>query len=247
MGANRVKEMPMSDPSHRFDHRHPDDSSPVNPLPPVVVVLFMAIALPEAAFSLGAAGLIGGPEAVGWRLAAIQSYGFSGDIFDWMLANGRWVPQHLLRFLSYPFVHLGVTHALFAAVLLLALGKLVGEAMGQLAVLVIFFGSGIFGALVYALLLDDPAWVAGAYPPVYGLIGGYSFVMWQQLAGRGAEQYRAFSLIAVLMGLQLIWGVFFDVGLGWVSDLAGFVFGLCASVVLVPGGMARLLASLRRS
>ncbi|MEM9639321.1 MAG: rhomboid family intramembrane serine protease, partial [Pseudomonadota bacterium] len=104
----------------------------------------------------------------------------------------------------------------------------------------------IFGALVYAVLLDDPNWLIGGFPAVYGLIGGYSFVMWQSLAAKGEEQLRAFSLIAMLMGLQLIWGIFFDVGNGWVADLAGFVFGFCASAALVPGGIARLLAALRR-
>ncbi|MGC3938518.1 rhomboid family intramembrane serine protease [Roseobacter sp. EG26] len=226
------------------DHK---EAPPVNPLPPVVVVLFLAVALPEAAFSLGAQGLIGGPEAVGWRLAAIQTYGFSGDIFDWMVSNGRWLPEHMIRFLTYPFVHTSFTGTLFAAVFLLALGKLVGEIMGQIAVLILFFGSGIFGALVYALLLNDPEWLVGGFPSAYGLIGGYSFVMWQSLAARGEEQLRAFSLIAMLMGLQLIWGVFFDVGNGWLADLFGFVFGFAASAVLVPGGIARVLAVLRRN
>lgn len=225
------------------DHK---EAPPVNPLPPVVVVLFLAIALPEAVFGLGAQGLVGGPEAVGWRLAAVQAYAFSGDIFDWMVTNGRWLPEHLLRFVTFSFVHTGFTSALFAAVLLLALGKLVGETMGQVAVLVLFFGGAIFGALVYGLLLNDPNWLIGGFPAVYGLIGGYSFVMWQSLSARGEQQLRAFSLIAILMGLQLIWGIFFDVGNGWVADLAGFVFGFGASAALVPGGIARVLAALRR-
>lgn len=222
------------------------DPSPVNPLPPVVVILFLAIAIPEAAFSLGARGLIGGSEAVGWRLASVQTYAFSGDIFDWMVGNGRWLPEHLLRFVTYSFVHTGFTSTLFAGVLLLALGKLVGETMGQLAVLVLFFGGAAFGALVYGVLLDDPNWLIGGFPAVYGLIGGYSFVMWQSLAARGEEQLRAFSLIAILMGLQLVWGIFFDVGNGWVADLAAFVFGFVASAILVPGGVARVIAALRR-
>ncbi|MCV3271417.1 rhomboid family intramembrane serine protease [Roseobacter sinensis] len=226
-------------------HDH-QDPSPVNPLPLVVVILFLAIALPEAAFGLGARGLIGGTEAVGWRLASVQAYAFSGDIFDWMVTNGRWLPEHLLRFLTYSFVHTSFTSALFAGVLLLALGKLVGETMGQVAVLVLFFGGAVFGALVYALLLNDPTWLVGGFPAVYGLIGGYSFVMWQSLAARGEEQLRAFSLIAILMGLQLIWGIFFDVGNGWVADLAAFFFGFGASATLVPGGIARVLAALRR-
>jgi membrane associated rhomboid family serine protease len=224
----------------------PSDLRPVNPLPPVVVVLFAAIAIPEALFALGNLGWLGGPEAIGWRLGAIQRYGFSGDLFDWMIQNQRWVPQHVQRMVTYPFVHLSFTSAVFAAVITLAMGKLVGETLGQLAVAVIFLGGGIFAALVYGALLNEAEWLIGAYPPAYALIGGFSFVMWHRLAASGAGQYRAFSLIAILMGLQLLWGVFADIGQGWVADLAGFAFGFAASVALAPGGFARFLATLRR-
>ena len=225
------------------EHHEP---SPVNPLPLAVVLLFLAIVLPEAAFSLGAHGWVGGPDAIGWRLAAVQQYGFSSDIFDWMLQNNRWLPEHLIRFVTYPLVHVGFTSTLFAAVILLAMGKLVSEVMGQIALLVIFFGAGIFGALIYALLLNDPIWLYGAFPNVYGLIGGYTFVLWQKLGAAGQQQLRAFSLIAMLMGLQLMWGIFFETDNGWVADLAGFAFGLGASVLLVPGGWAQMIAHLRR-
>lgn len=222
------------------------DPAPVNPLPPVVVLLFFAIVLPEAAFMLGAQGWIGGAEGIGWRLAAVERFGFNGDLFDWMLANGRWMPEHLQRFVTYAFVHVSFTATLFAAVLMLALGKLVGEAMGQVAVLVLFFGGSIFGALVYALFLNDPAWLVGGFPAVYGLIGGYSFLLWQRLGETGQQQLRAFNLIAILMGLQLIWGVIFGPNTEWVADLAGFVFGFGASILLIPGGWARVMHHLRR-
>lgn len=223
-----------------------EPTPPVNPLPPVVVLLFLALVLPEAFFSLGASGWVGGPEAVGWRLAAMQDYAFSGDLFDWMWANGRWLPEHLMRFVTYAFVHTAFTGAVFAAVLVLALGKLVGEAMGQVAVLVLFFGGSVFGALMYGLLLNDPTWLIGGFPAAYSLIGGYSFLMWLHLGAAGQQQYRAFSLIAVLMGIQLLFGVFFGPSTLWVADLAGFVFGFTASVLLVPGGLSRILLSLRR-
>lgn len=222
------------------------DPSPFNALPPVVVLLFLAIALPEALFTLGEARLIGGPEAVGWRLAAIEKYGFSGDIFDWMWANGQWLPEHMLRFVTYPFVHTSFTGTLFAAVFLLALGKMVGETMGQVTVVVLFIGGGIFGALIYALLLNDPAWLVGGFPSTYGLIGGYSFVLWHRLGARGEQQLRAFSLIAMLMGIQLLWGALFGGTNGWLADFFGFAFGFVASALLVPGGVARVLQALRR-
>ncbi len=224
----------------------PDFQPPVNPMPPSVLLLFLAIAETEAALSLGEAGIVGGPGAVGWRLALIRDYGFSGDIFDWMVSGGQYSFRQAARLVTYPFIHLGFSHSIFAVVLLLALGKMVAEAMGQIAFLAIFFGASIFGALVYGLLLNDPMWLSGAYPGVYGLIGGYSFVTWRKLAGRGAEQYRAFSLIAVLMGLQLVWGVFFETGMLWVAELAGFVAGFGLSYLFAPGEWARLRARLQR-
>jgi len=224
----------------------PNLAPPFNPLPPAVAILFLLLAGVEAALSLGNAGIIGGPGAIGWRLGLIREYGFSGDIFDWMVANDQWPLEHVKRLVTFPFVHMGFTHALFAAVLLLALGKMVAERMGQITFLLIFFGSGIVGAVLYALLLDDPVWLAGAYPNVYGLIGGYSFVMWRQLAGQGARQYRAFSLIAVLMGLQLIWSVLFEAGTIWVAELFGFFCGFGLSFILAPGEWAKIRASIQQ-
>lgn len=224
----------------------PQNAPPVNPLPLVVMLLCLALVVPEIVFLLGAQGWIGGPEAIGWRLSAVQQYAFSGDIFDWMMTNGRWVPEHLVRFVTYAFVHGSFTATLFSAVLMLALGKLVGEAMGQVAVLVLYFGGSIFGALIYALFLNDPAWLIGGFPAVYGLIGGYTFLMWQRLADTGGPQFRAFSLIGILLGLQLVFGALFGPTTEWVADLAGFVFGFCASVLLVPGGLARVIYHFRR-
>ena len=66
------------------------NQNPVNPLPPLVVVLFLAIVGIEAVLSLGAQGFIGGPSAVGWRLWTIQSYAFSSEIFGWMVETGRY-------------------------------------------------------------------------------------------------------------------------------------------------------------
>lgn len=224
----------------------PNLEPPFNPLPPVVTLTFLAIAGVEAGLSLGEAGMIGGPGAVGWRLELIRDYGFSGQIFDFMVANGTWPLSEILRLFTYPFVHLGFTHALFAMVLLLALGKMVTEALGPVTFAAIFVLAGAGGAALYALFLDDPAWLVGSYPSVYGLIGGYSFVMWRQLAGKGAQQYRAFSLIAFLMGIQLIWGVFFETGLQWVAELIGFLIGFGLCFLLAPGEWRRIREGMRR-
>lgn len=224
-----------SDPQH----------SAVNPLPPVVAALFLFIMGIEIAFFLGTRGLVGGPSAVGWRLSAVQTYAFSGDIFDWMWLNGRWPAEHMIRFVTYPFVHGSFTHALFVGVFVLAMGKMVAEVFGSLAMLAVFVLSGIGGALAYSVLLNDPAPLIGGFPSVYGLIGAFTYLLWRSLANVGANQARAFTLIAFLMGIQLVFGLIFGGSRDWVADLAGFATGFGLSFFVSPGGWARMRGKIR--
>ena len=223
----------------------PENPSPFNPLPPVVVALFLLIIGVEIVFTLGARGLIGDQTAIGWRLAALQKYAFVGEIFDWMLANGVWPLEHVLRLVTYLFVHGNFTHAAFSGVLLLAMGKMVGEVFPAWATLMVFLVSGIVGAVVFALVLDSPAPLIGAYPGVYGLIGAFTFLLWTRLGELGANQARAFSLIGVLVGIQLLFGLIFGGNADWVADVAGFVAGFLMSFFLVPGAMARIRSKIR--
>lgn len=225
-------------------HQDPN-ASPLNALPPVVWALFFAIMGVEIAFSLGDYGLAGGADAIGWRLGTARDYGFSGVAFDWMLKHKLMPFEHMLRFVTYPFVHPSFTSALFAGAILLAMGKLVGEVMGQLAVVIVFVFSGVFGAIALGLITDQ-SWLIGAMPSVYGLIGAYSFLLWQKALNTGSKQWQAFQLIGFLMGIQLVFGMFFATGLDWVADLAGFICGFVVSIVVMPGGLAHLRSLIQR-
>lgn len=217
----------------------------INPLPPVVAALFLVVMGVEVAFWAGSKGMIGGPGAIGWRLAAVQKYAFSAEIFQWMLDNNRWVPEHLLRFVSYLFIHANLTHALFGGVLLLAMGKMVGEVFSGLATLLIFVLSGVFGALGFALITGSPVPLVGSYPGVYGLIGAFTFLLWVRLGAVGAPQARAFSLIGILVTIQLVFSLVFGGTPDWVADVAGFVAGFLLSFLLVPGGWRRIREMIR--
>lgn len=219
---------------------HPDDSSPFNALPPVVVVLFLAVVIPEIAFFLGSKGVIGGPQAVGWRQAAIQDYGFSGTLMRWMIENGIYPPEHLLRLVTYPFLHGGFSEMLFAAALLLAMGKFVGEVFRPMATLAAFFIPAVCGALAYGLIARDNPWLYGAFPGIYGLIGAFTYLLWLKLGQAGGSQSRAFVLIGFLMGAQLLISLLFGGTLRWVADGTGFLSGFAASFVLRPGGWTKL-------
>ena len=217
-----------------------------NSLPAAVVALALAIFAVEVLLTLGARGYVGGAEAIGWRLEAIQRFSFFAPVVAWMFETGNWSFDHLQRFVTYPFIHTGFTHAAFVIVFLLALGKLVGEVFGNLAVVAIFFGCGIFGALIYAGLVVDDRPLIGGFPSVYGLIGAYTFVLWVRYKAMGENEWQAFSLIGFLMGIQLFFGIFFDVGWEWVAEIAGFVFGFVLTPALVPGAFRRFLDKMRQ-
>lgn len=224
---------------------HSDDESPINPLPPVVVALAILIFGIELVMQAGTRGFVGGAESVGWRVAAIQEYAFSGAILDWMFETGRWPLEHMIRFVTYPFIHFSFSHALMVLVFLLALGKMVGEVFGTFAVLLVFFTSAIFGALAYAVIFDDPRPLVGGYPAVYGLIGSYTFMLWLSLTGTGNARMSAFTLIGFLMGIQLVFGLLFGGSNDWVADLFGFITGFFVSFLLVPGAIGRIRDRLR--
>lgn len=223
-----------------------ENVSPVNPLPPLVVALFLIIMGIEAIFTLGAMGYVGGPGAVGWRLAALQQYAFVGEILDWMLVTGQYPLEHLIRPVSYLFVHVNFTQALFAGVMVLALGKMVGEVFSAVATLTVFLASGAIGAVAYGVVLNSPAPLIGAFPGAYGLIGAFTFLIWARLRVLGEHQGRAFTLIGFLLGIQLIFGLIFGSTGDWLADVAGFATGFTLSFFLVPGGWARLRAMMRR-
>lgn len=221
------------------------NAPPINPLPPVVWALAAPIILLELAFSAGARGLIGGANAVGWRTSAIEDFGFFGLLFDRMLSTGDTGGGTLVRMLSYAFINYSFTQTVFVIVFLLALGNLVGRIFSAPAVVGLFCGSAIAGAAAYGLLLDDMRPLVGGYPAVYGLIGAYTFLMWVKLGGEGESQYRAFTLIGFLLGIQLLFSLLFGGSNDWVADITGFVAGFLLSFVVSPGGWSRVRARIR--
>ena len=221
------------------------NAAPLNPLPPAIWALALPMIAMEIVVSLGAQGLVGGPQAVGWRLDALNRFAYSPDLMRRMIAAQTYPWREMARIVTYPFVHFSMTHALFVVVILLAIGKMVGEVFRWWAVLAIFFGAAAAGAAAYTLVPASQQVLVGGYPPVYGLIGGFTFLLWVNLAAKGANQYRAFSMIGFLLGLQILFALFTG-GLDWVADLAGFATGFLLSFVVSPGGWARVRAKLRQ-
>ena len=136
----------------------PKAESPFNALPPAVIALTALILGIEAVLQLANAGIIGGPRGVGWRIAAIEEFGFSSVVLDRVLVTGDYSFDMLKRFVTYPFINVQLTQVAFCAGLTLALGKFVGEFYGGLQIVVIYLVTAIFGAVVFGFMVE------GRYP-----------------------------------------------------------------------------------
>jgi membrane associated rhomboid family serine protease len=225
------------------DHNAP----PFNPLPWVVWALALPMIAMEVVLSLGAAGVVGGSQAIGWRLQAVERFGLFPELLKFQWETGGHPLAELHRLVSYVLIHGSFTHALFAIVMLLALGKMVGEVFRWWGVLLVFLGSAAVGGAAYGLLVPGlRTQLIGAYPAVYGLIGAFTFLIWTRLALVGANRLRAFSLIGMLLAIQLVFGLLFGGGWDWVADIAGFATGFLLSFVVSPGGFRRVVEMIRQ-
>ncbi len=226
--------------------------SPINALPPVVIALTLLIVGIEAVFQLAEAGLVGGPRGVGWRLAAIEDYGFSSAVLDRVIVNGDYSFDMLKRFVTYAFINVQLIQVAFCGALTLALGKFTAEFYGGTKVLGLYLATSVVGAIVYGLVVDGRYPLLGGFTPVYGLIGAYTYALWLQLGTAGENQIMAFRLIGFLLLIQLIFGILASVIYAspvpstWIAELTGFVAGFTLSVLLAPGGWAALLDRMRQ-
>ncbi|MDO5706493.1 MAG: rhomboid family intramembrane serine protease [Paracoccus sp. (in: a-proteobacteria)] len=228
--------------------RHGINESPLNPLPAIVWALALPMIAAEILFGLASTGFMGGSGGIGMRNNAIQQTAFIPELFQRMWAVGA-LDGHVYRLLTYPFVHVNLTHAAFVIVFTLALGNMIAQQFRPLAFVALFFGSAITAALVYtgfSLMWQgrvEP--LIGGYPAVYGLVGAFTFLIWTRLAATGGNRLRAFTLIGMLLLFQLVFGVLFGAGTSWVADIAGFFAGFGLSFLLIHGGLARALALIR--
>lgn len=233
------------------------DESPLNPVPAVVWALSLPVIASEAAFGLARIGLLGNGmdggagAAIAMRQIAAERSAYVPEMFLRMWNLGTFELSQAYRILSYSFIHLSLINAIFVVVFLLALGNLVASQFRPLAVIALFFGSAIGGALAYtAVAALIPQWrfppLIGGYPAVYGFVGAFTFLLWIRLGQQNANRMRAFSLIGMLLLFQLVFGILFQSGnLSWIAEIAGFVTGFLLSFVLIPGGLARIRQQIR--
>lgn len=237
--------------------RYASNESPINQLPAIVWILSLPMIASEAVFALARLGFMnngmgGQGAALAMRQIAAERTAFLPSMLYRAWDAQTVMGAQLWRILTYSFISASFTQALFVVVFLLALGNMVGSVFRPLAVVALFFGSAIGGALVFTLCgLAFPrilnVALIGGYPAVYGLIGAFTFLIWVRLGQQNANRMRAFTMIAALMAFQLVFGIIFqDTTFLWIADIAGFATGFLLSFVLIPGGFREVVAQLRQ-
>ena len=221
----------------------PDPTTPaVNPLPAAVIILVLIVVLGECYMAGAEANLWGRSDA---RISLIRHVAFLPEVFQRSLSAGIWVPELFLRLITYPFVHGSLIQAIFASVFTLAMGKFVGEVLGNFAIILIFFTSAIFAALGYAFLTDDSFPLFGGFPAAYGLIGAFTFVLFSKSFGILSQQFLSFRLLAILMIINISFALFQSGPALWVAELSAAVTGFVAATIIHPGGIRLIIGKFR--
>lgn len=221
--------------------------SPLNPISGVVLVIVFAIIAIEVVLQLAEAGWIGGPAGVGWRLEAATHFGIRDSALEYLRQN-YWVwpeviweqPNLIWPFLTFPFIHAGAGHVALGAALMLVMGKTIAEEFSSFAVVALFLGCSISGAIVYGLVYDGPAALLGIYPVMYGFIAAYTWSEASKLHQAGKSMMPAFRIIAMLFAFRTVFSLIFGLRTSWPADLTGLIVGFLLSFVLAPDGRARI-------
>ncbi|PCJ73161.1 MAG: rhomboid family intramembrane serine protease [Rhodobacteraceae bacterium] len=216
------------------------DKSPFHEIPPVIVAFAVIVGGIEIMMQLSTRGYIGGEAGISWRVDAIRAFGFYDPIFEYMRETGTFNWETLGRMITYPFIHFAFTHAAFAVVMILAIGKAVAEVFHTVSVIILLVVCTIVGATVYGLVADTQYPLIGSYPAVYGLLGAFTWLLWLKAGATGESRLKAFQLIGFLAALQIFYRLAFGGGNEWAADLAGFAAGFLLSFVLAPDGRARI-------
>ncbi|MFN4100989.1 MAG: rhomboid family intramembrane serine protease [Pararhodobacter sp.] len=224
------------------------NASPLNPLPGVVWLLLLGLVGVELVLTLAGYGLIGGAQGVGWRIKAIERFAYTSAIQHWMWETWRFPLTSLLRYLTFSFIHGNPMHAVFSAVLVAALGKMVGERFGALPLLVLVLLVPALGALSFGIVMgqDQLGWLIGAMPMAFALVGAFTWLRFADAAGDRSKQRRAFALIGILLGARLAFGLLAEAGPFWIAEVVAFALGFAASALfLAPGRWKRLRERIR--
>jgi len=144
--------------------------------------------------------------------------------------NPTFFPEEPWTLLTHMFFHAGLFHIMFNMLALFFLGNYLLRLVGNLNFLIIYFGGGILGGLLYVLLGDPFSIAIGASGAVFAL-GGTMAVLTPNArvmifpVPAPMPMWIAIIIIFVVSSFLLS-------SVAWEGHLGGLVFGLGAGLLL---------------
>lgn len=189
----------------------------------MLIFMIVLCSVIEATLQLGDLGLLGIPRLRG------QAYEYGG--FWSQLLHG-WRPnysaQPFTMFLTYAFLHGGLTHLAFNMFALWSLGDAVAERAGPGGLAVVYVAGAVGGAALHGLLSTTLQPMVGASGALFGLAG--ALVGWGHADRRAlrAGLWPVARSIALLMAINVVMWWALNGQLAWQAHLGGFVAGWAA-------------------
>lgn len=193
-------------------------SEPILNIPPVTKILALIII---AVFLAIKAMPVDMADNVMYLLAMVPGR-YTGELpFGW---------PAVISPVSHMFLHGGWLHLAVNIGMLTAFGAALEKALGGRRFLVVYFATGLIGALLhFAFYSHSLQPMIGASGAISGLFG--AIVMWMYDSGQIGRGYKKLMpLILVWVGTSLFFGLFGmpgeDGAIAWIVHVAGFVSGL---------------------
>jgi len=209
------------------------DSSPLSPdwlfrrPAPLVVAMIAVYALIEAVLEGADLRLWG---SVLWRPLAYQYGGFWAGLLHGWQPNYAFQPEAM--FVTYSFLHAGLSHLLGNMLALVALANMIGDRLRPRAFLALWIVSTLAGAAGFGLLGTSLRPMVGTSGALFGLAG--LLVVWEAGEARRNRLGLALGWTLALVGLNLVsWWL--DRGnLAWQTHLGGFLAGVLWGLLASP-------------
>lgn len=183
----------------------------------------------EVALTLGDFGVWGD------RRLRSSAYEFGGF---WPGLLGNWRPnfqgQAYSMFLTYGFLHSGLTHLLVNMITLWSLGTAVVNRVGLFGFVALYIATVLGGAAGYGLIANGLRPMVGASGALFGLAGG--LLAWMYVDRfthrQGLLPVAQAVLMLVVLNVVLWWAM--SGQLAWQTHLGGFLTGWVVALLIDP-------------
>jgi membrane associated rhomboid family serine protease len=176
----------------------------------------------------------------GLREIAYHYFAFY-DLYFKAAASGQDVPPRFYwSFLTHAFLHGGLLHVAMNTAVFLALGTHLVRAVGQGAMLLLFAGTAVAGALTFGAIADmglNFVPMVGASGALFGFLGVMKRWEWRFLGENGLPMRRFWGTVIALGLINVVLSAGASVGgpgVAWEAHLGGFVAGWLAGGIVRP-------------